>query len=111
MDQLLFFRLEITTLARDVDQMSQFTFRVNRSVLAARMQSEEAHYARAGPVEQPYGPLKDFVESVKRPRDRERDSLGAFQCQCFGSELAQHDVKKRYDRKRDGKRAGVQSHF
>src|SRR6185369_3961127 len=110
-DQLLFFRFEITTLSRYIDQVSQLAFRINRSMLSARMQSKHTNDARARPIKQSYGPLEHFVKRLKRPRDSERNRFGTFERQCLRRELAQHDVQKRDDRKRDRKRDRVQGHF
>src|SRR4029453_8632786 len=69
--------------------------------------ADELHGAGAGPIERANGPTEHFVEQLHWQRDRQCYTFSLRESEKFGCLLTQHDVQRRYDRKRDKKGNGV----
>src|SRR4030095_8905301 len=98
LDQLTFSRFDMSTLLRDVDQVTQLVFGINGSMFPRRLSSKQAHSSYPCPIKKPYWPTKGLIERLHRPGDRQRHLLCSFQSQCFGCEFSEDNMQKSYDR-------------
>src|SRR5688500_15696834 len=58
MDQAALFRTKVSTIARNVDELTQLGFCIARSVFWRWLEADESDRAVTSPVESSYGPLK-----------------------------------------------------
>src|SRR5687767_15298370 len=62
MDQAALFRTKMSTIARNVDELTQLGFCIARSMFWRWLEADESDRAVTSPVESSYGPLKHAVK-------------------------------------------------
>src|SRR5260221_14664328 len=107
MNQAAFFGTQMATLTRDVHQLPQLGFAINRCVLQRGLQSNQTSQSGSGTIENPQRPLKNFGKYLQRPRRHERQTLSTLQREHLRHQLSQDDVQKGNRRKGDNDRQEV----
>src|SRR2546421_1685085 len=94
MNQSTLFSAQMTTLTRDVDELSEFYFAVNSGVLQRRLQANQSAERCSGTIKDPDRCAKNLCEQLERTRYEQRQAFCTLKRGHFWHQFAQHNVQK-----------------
>src|SRR2546421_3205010 len=94
MNQSTLFSAQVTTLTRDVDELSEFYFAVDSGVLQRRLQPNQSAQRCSRTIKDPDRYAKDLCEQFEWPRYEQRQAFCSLKRGHFWHQFAKHDVQK-----------------
>src|SRR5947207_12391827 len=94
MNQSTLFSAQVTTLTRDVDELSEFYFAVDSGVLQRRLQPNQSAERCSGAIKDPDWCAKDLCEQFEWARYEQCQAFCSLKRRHFRHQFAKHDVQK-----------------